>query len=41
MPDYPQPHVEPAGRSEMVIVYAAMVLYGFILGLGVGWWVWG
>ncbi|MFZ2586824.1 MAG: hypothetical protein WAZ18_01680 [Alphaproteobacteria bacterium] len=40
MPNQPPPHVEPANRSEMVIVYAAMVLYGMALGVGIGWMIW-
>ena len=41
MSNYPQPHVEPASRPEMIIVFMFFTLWGFSLGLGVGWWVWG
>ena len=28
-------------RSVYVIVYMAFTVYGFLVGLGVGWFVWG
>lgn len=33
-------HNEGPG-SAVVVAYAVMVAYGFVLGVAVGWWVWG
>ncbi len=38
VPNHPQPDDT---RSAYIIVYAAFTLYGVLLGIGVGWMIWG